>query len=124
MRGKTFPDVEQRADVRVGEGGDGARLALESRATLRVGTQFGGQELQRNRAAQARVPRLVDLTHASGAYQSEDFVGPKARTRGQRHGGSCRGLYVACRGPHVSRKAVVKVSVAYRYRQRDAPPPA
>ena len=59
-----FAEVVDRADVGVVEGGDGAGLALEARAAVRVGAQLGGQDLDGDRAIEARVPRLVHLAHA------------------------------------------------------------
>ena len=98
MRGKTLPDVKQRADMRVREGGDGAGLALEARAAFRVCVQVGGKKLERNRATEARVAGLVDLAHTPGADQPENFVRPQARTRSQRHRRSWPGLYAVLPG--------------------------
>lgn len=49
--------------------GDGVRFALKA-----FGEMFGGS-FDRNVAAQARVVRLPNLTHATLAEWREDFVG-------------------------------------------------
>ncbi len=56
-------DVVERADVRVVQAGDGLRLALEASAAFGVGTEFGQQNLDRDRAVEPRVAGLVDLAH-------------------------------------------------------------
>jgi hypothetical protein len=57
----------QRADVRVVEGGDALRLALEAGTELRVGRQLRRQQLERDLAIEARVARAVNLAHAARA---------------------------------------------------------
>jgi len=52
-----------REDVRVREGRDGFRLALETRERGRIGRNGLGEDLDRHLAAQARVPRPVDFPH-------------------------------------------------------------
>ena len=66
--------VVDRADVRVVEGRGRARLALEALDGLAVPGQLVRQELERHRAAQARVLGLVDDTHAAAADLLEDPV--------------------------------------------------
>src|SRR5262245_50515948 len=73
-------DVVDRADVRVREGRDGLGLPLEPLAELRIGGLRVGEDLDRDGAVQARVPRLVDFAHAAGAERGEDFVRAEART--------------------------------------------
>jgi len=77
--------------VRVGEGRDGAGLALEARATFRVGAQFSGEDLDGDRALEARVAGLVDLAHSAGADQPDDFVGTEPRARREAHAVGLRG---------------------------------
>jgi len=77
--------------VRVGEGRDGAGLALEARATFRVGAQFSGEDLDGDRAVEARVAGLVDLTHSAGADEAQDLIGAQPRARREAHAGSLRG---------------------------------
>jgi hypothetical protein len=59
-------------------------VPLEAFAELRIGGEVGRQDLDRHRAIEARVARLVDLAHAAGASERDDFVRPESRTPGQR----------------------------------------
>ncbi len=52
-------------DVRVVEGGDGARFPLEAGQAAGVARGLGGQDLQRDLAAEPRVPGETDLAHAA-----------------------------------------------------------
>ncbi len=56
-------DVVQRADMRVGQGGDRLGLALEAELQLRVLRQVRGQHFDRDRPVEPRVPGLVNLPH-------------------------------------------------------------
>jgi len=60
---------------------------------VRIGAQFSGENLERDRAIEARVAGLVDLTHAPGADQPENLVGAQPRARSQGHGRSCGPLH-------------------------------
>ncbi len=71
-------DVEQRADVRMIERRDRARLAVEAFAQLRVGGERGGEDLDRHRAIEPRIPGAVDLTHAPRADERDDFISAEA----------------------------------------------
>src|SRR5688572_28968936 len=71
--------------MRVIERGHAARLALETRPRGRVGRQVPGEDLDRDLAAQPRVLRAIDLTHATGAERRGDFVGSEAGSGCQRH---------------------------------------
>ena len=51
---------------------DRARLAVEALAELRVGRERLGEDLDGDRAIEARVARLVDLAHAAGPEGGED----------------------------------------------------
>ena len=62
-------DVVERADIGMIQRRDGARLALEPLGELLA------RNLDRDRPAQPRVVRLVDLAHAAGANQRGYFVG-------------------------------------------------
>ena len=68
-------DVEQRADVRMIERRDRARLALEAVAKLRVGRERRGEDLDRDGAIEPRVARAIDLAHAARADERDDFIG-------------------------------------------------
>ena len=77
------PDVVERADVGVVEGGDALRLALEARLELGVGGEVRGEELQGHVAIEAGVPGLVDLAHAAGPELRRDLVGPEPAGQGK-----------------------------------------
>src|SRR5262249_19624819 len=66
------PDVVEGADVRMVQGGDGARFALEALTRLPVDGKVWRQHLDRDLAAKARVLGAVDLAHASGAHAPFD----------------------------------------------------
>ena len=53
----------------------GAGLLLEALASVRIGSDELGKHLDRDLAAELRVPRPVDLAHASRAQRREDLVG-------------------------------------------------
>ena len=76
-------DVEQGADARVGERGEGARLALEARPALGIAGQAGRQHLDRDGAVETGVPGAVHLAHPPGADGAEDLVRPEPRSRSQ-----------------------------------------
>ena len=67
-------DVVQRADVRMIERRDGARLAEEALHRLRLATRFLGQELDRDLAAQPQVLGGVDHAHAAAAERLLDSI--------------------------------------------------
>ena len=62
-----MPDIVQGADVRMIQGCDGARLALEALAERRITTDMGGEDLDRNRSIEPRIARAIHLAHAPGA---------------------------------------------------------
>jgi hypothetical protein len=66
-RQRLAADVIQDADVRVVESGDGAGFLLEPAAPFAIRGGAGGQDLDRDVAAQPRIAGLVDLAHAAGA---------------------------------------------------------
>jgi hypothetical protein len=70
-------DVEQRADVRVVERGDGLRLALEALASLLVLGEGRGKDLDGDAAVEARVLPAPDLAHPAGADRRQKLVGPE-----------------------------------------------
>ena len=79
-------DIEERADVRVRQPGDRPRLLLEPLAGFGRRGPMRGQDLDRDRAIEAGVACLVDLTHAPRSERREDLVRPEALTGGQAHG--------------------------------------
>jgi hypothetical protein len=75
-------------DVWVIELGEDLRLAAEAPQAIGIGGERVGQDLQRDVAVELGVLRPVDLPHAARADGSDDFIGPKASARRQRHGQS------------------------------------
>ena len=73
-------------DVRMVERGEELGLALEPAETIGVAREFAGQHFQRDVALQLRVARTVDLAHAAGAEQLDDFVRCDPRTGFKWHG--------------------------------------
>ena len=71
-------DVEQRADVRMIERRDGARLAVEAVAQLRVGGERRGEDLDRDGAIEPRIAGAIHLAHPTLADECDDFVGAEA----------------------------------------------
>ena len=67
-------EVVHPDDVRMIEGRGGARLDLESFPDLRLRTQAGMQQLDRNGAAQAGVPTVTDLGHPPESEDVAKFV--------------------------------------------------
>ena len=78
-RAVVFPDVVQRADVRVGQLRDRARFAIEARAEMRISSERVRENLDRHCAVEPRVAGLVDLAHPASAEGGENFVGAEVR---------------------------------------------
>ncbi len=79
VRVALVPDVEERADVGVVEGGDGLRLALEALAPFLVLGERGGQDLDGDAALEAGVASPPHLAHPAGADRRRELVGPEPR---------------------------------------------
>jgi hypothetical protein len=73
------PHVVERADVRMRELRDRLGFPLEALADFGRRREMLRQDFDRHRAFQPSVPRLPDLSHASGAQRREDFVRSEAR---------------------------------------------
>jgi hypothetical protein len=73
-----FLEPVDPGDVRVGEGGEQPRLALEAREAFGIGRKRIGQHLDRHRASEARVFAAVDDTHAAAADFAFDGIGADA----------------------------------------------
>ena len=54
--------------------GDRAGLLLEATEAIGVGGERRGQDLDGDVAAEARVPRAIDLAHAAGTNCADDLV--------------------------------------------------
>jgi hypothetical protein len=85
--GRRRADVVDRHDVGMRERGDRLRFTLEPRGALGIGGEELGQDLDRDRAIEPRVARLVDLTHTAGAERTQDFVGTETLAGGDGHVG-------------------------------------
>ena len=70
------------ADVGMVQRREQLRLALESRQPFRIPGHRFRENLDGDIAVQLRVPRPVDLAHASRAERRQDFVGAEACARG------------------------------------------
>jgi hypothetical protein len=57
---------------------DGPGFALEALAAFRISRKFGREDLDRDEAVKTGVAGPVDLTHAPGANQAEDFIGAES----------------------------------------------
>ena len=73
-------DIVDRADMRMIERGDRARFLLEATAAFGIGGQARRQDLDGDRAAKARVARLVNLAHPPGTDRRDDEVGAETLT--------------------------------------------
>jgi hypothetical protein len=71
-------DVVERADVRMGELRDGARLAIEPIAEQRIGRECIGKDFDRDRAVEPGVSGFVDLAHTAGPEGGQDLERPEA----------------------------------------------
>ncbi len=78
-------DGVNRDDVRVVEGGDGARFTTEALGAHRVVRHRLGKDLQRDVAAKRVVRRAVHLAHPAGAQRTDDLVVPDASSGSERH---------------------------------------
>jgi len=70
-------DVEERADVRMVEAGDGTSFALESFAQLGPVGQMIRQDLDGHGAVEAGVACAIDFAHPSRAQRRENLVRPE-----------------------------------------------
>ena len=78
-------DVEQGADVRMIDPGDGASLTPEALELPRTRARRRSDRLDRHESIQSRILRAIDFAHAPGVEERQHFVGSDARTRLERH---------------------------------------
>lgn len=64
---------------------DGAGLPLEPRERVDVLRQVFGEHLDGDLAAEAQIPRAIDLTHSAGAQRRENLVAVEKSSGDQRH---------------------------------------
>jgi hypothetical protein len=80
-----------RRDVRMVQGREDLRLALEPRQPLRVFGHCLGQDLDRDVSPELAVARAIHLPHPAGPQRSENFVRPEFRAGTQRHNRCLKG---------------------------------
>jgi hypothetical protein len=68
--------IVDRKDVRVIEGGDSPRFAVETREAVGVVRRRVREHLEGNLSTEAVVSSAIELAHASPRQGSEDLVGP------------------------------------------------
>ena len=73
-------------DVRMVEGRERPRLALEPGEPLGIVGDTLREHFERHVASERGVAGAVDLPHASGAYRGDDLVGTEPRAGRQGHG--------------------------------------
>ena len=73
-RRTVFADVVERADIRVGDAGDGAGFVAEpfDSAARRV-HELAREQLDGDRPIESRIARTVDFTHAPGTERCQDL---------------------------------------------------
>ena len=90
-------DREDGDDVRMVEGGDGPGLAPEAGQALWIGGDVGGQNLERDIAAEPVIVGPIHLAHAAAAKRGDDPVCADRRSRLHRPG-----FYDASASPHLA----------------------
>ena len=83
-----FADIVDVKNVGVIEGAGGAGLLLKARAAAGVGGHLRRQNLQRDRAVEARIAGAIHLAHAADAKQGLNLVRTELRSRGKHCEGS------------------------------------
>ena len=78
------------------EGGERARLPLETRAPYRISGVLVGEDFERDISPETRVARAIHLTHAAATDDGENFVGAEPRVWRERHGAVEIAGIVAC----------------------------
>ena len=63
----------------------GAGFLLESMEAVGVGGERDGQDLDRHVTTQPRIARAIDLAHAAGADDRDDFIGAEPLAGGEGH---------------------------------------
>src|SRR5262245_19581454 len=81
-----FADVVDRADVRVVQRRDRARLAFKPPQPMGIGRERCRENLDRHVPAEPRVLREVHLAHSARTEQRDDFVRTQSAAGCQSHG--------------------------------------
>jgi len=71
-------DIEQRADVRVVQGCNGASFSIEALTELRYASERMWKDLDRDGAIEPGIPGAVHFAHASRSERRQDLVGAQA----------------------------------------------
>ena len=79
-------DVVERADVRMSEAGDRARLAFEALAHVVAPVKRRGQDLDGDDAVEAGITGAIHLPHAAGPERRDDFVRAEPCSWSESHG--------------------------------------
>ena len=80
-----LPDVVDGTDVRVSEGGNRSRFTIESGGGQTINLRPHREHLDCHVAVQSCVSPSIDLPHAAGADERDDFVGTEASAGDERH---------------------------------------
>ena len=67
-------DAVDRADTGMAERRQHARLAVKACDALGIGGEAGRQELERDVAIEAQIPRAMDLAHPAASDEARDLV--------------------------------------------------
>ena len=88
-RRAVLTDVMERADIRMGDAGDGARFVAEpfDPAARRV-HELAREQLDGDGPIEPRIARTVDFAHSPGTERCQDLERAEAGARGEPH---CRG---------------------------------
>src|SRR5271169_5861604 len=76
------------------QGRDRLGLALKARFQVRIGRKMGGQDFDGDIAAEPRIARTADFSHAARAQRRLNLVWPEFRAGSQPH--LCGRLYSTC----------------------------
>ena len=79
------PEVVNGEDIRMGQGRDDPRLALEARDAIRIRSDGIRQHLDSHIAAQVPVVRAIHLAHASGPERRENLECAKTSAAREGH---------------------------------------
>jgi hypothetical protein len=80
-----FLEAVDCGDVRMVQRGEQSSFSLQSRDALGIVGERFGENFDGNFAAEASVETAIDLTHPSGAEQSQDLVDAQSSARVDRH---------------------------------------
>ena len=76
------PDIMNRQKIGMAQSSQDLRLLLEAAQPLFLSAEFGGQNLDGDRAVEPRIASAVNLAHAALADQAVDLVRAQALSCG------------------------------------------